>query len=82
MMSFVSEKNENVCWYEGERIVFRTPNYTKIINAMRIEQTLTLSDMKEITTSLSIVAIQKLIGQFIQKNYVECGEKDGSWDCL
>ena len=32
---FVSEKNENVWWYDGERIAFRTPNYTKILNAMR-----------------------------------------------
>ena len=32
---FVSERNENVWWYDGERIVFRTPNYTKILNAMR-----------------------------------------------
>ena len=46
---FVSEKNENVWWYGGERIAFSTPNYTKILNAMRTEPTLTLADMKEIT---------------------------------
>ena len=75
---FVSEKNENVWWYDGERIVFRTPNYTKILNAMRTEPTLTLADMKEIT-GISIAAIQKLLDQLIQKKYVERGEKDGSW---
>lgn len=75
---FVSEKNENVWWYDGERIAFRTPNYTKILNAMRTEPTLTLSDMKEIT-GISIAAIQKLLDQLIQKKYVDRGEKDGSW---
>lgn len=75
---FVSEKNENVWWYDGERIAFRTPNYTKILNAMRIYPTLTLMDMKEIT-GISIAAIQKLLDQLIQKKYVECGERDGSW---
>ena len=75
---FVSEKNENVWWYDGERIVFRTPNYTKILNAMRTEPTLTLADMREIT-GVSIAAIQKLLDQLIQKKYVERGEKDGSW---
>ena len=75
---FVSEKNENVWWYDGERIAFRTPNYTKILNAMRTQSTLTLSDMKEIT-GISIAAIQKLLDQLIQKKYVERGEKDGSW---
>ena len=75
---FVSEKNENVWWYDGERIAFRTPNYTKILNAMRTEPTLTLADMKELT-GISITAIQKLLDQLIQKKYVERGEKDGRW---
>ena len=75
---FVSEKNENVWWYDGERIAFRTPNYTKILNAMRTEPTLTLADMKEIT-GISIAAIQKLLNQLIQKKYVERGGKEGSW---
>ena len=75
---FVSEKDENVWWYDGERIAFRTPNYTKILNAMRTEPTLTLADMKEVT-GISVTAIQKLLDQLIQKKYVERGEKDGSW---
>ena len=75
---FVSEKNENVWWYDGERIAFRTLNYTKILNAMRTEPTLTLADMKELT-GISIAAIQKLLDQLIQKKYVERGEKDGRW---
>ena len=28
---FVTEKNENIWWYDGERIVFRTPSYAKIL---------------------------------------------------
>ena len=75
---FVSEHDENVWWYDGERITFRTPNYTKILNAMRTQPTLTLADMKEVT-GISIAAIQKLLNQLIQKKYVERGEKDGSW---
>ena len=75
---FVSEHDENVWWYDGERIAFRTPNYTKILNAMLTEPTLTLADMREVT-GISIAAIQKLIEQLIQKKYVERGEKDGTW---
>ena len=75
---FVTEKNENVWWYDGERIAFRTPNYTKILNAMRIRPTLTLADMQE-ETGISITAIQKLLDQLIYKKYVERGEKYGSW---
>ena len=75
---FVSERDENVWWYDGERIAFRTPNYTKLLNAMRTQPTLTLADMRE-ETGISIAAIQKLLDQLISKKYVERGEKDGSW---
>ena len=75
---FLSEKNENVWWYDGERIAFRTPNYSKILNAMRSQPTLTLADMKE-ETGISVTAIQKLLDQLISKKYIERGEKDGSW---
>ena len=75
---FVSEKDENVWWYDGERITFRTPNYTRILHAMQTYPTLTLADMKE-ETGISITAIQKLLDQLISKKYVERSEKDGSW---
>lgn len=74
---FVSEKHENVWWYDGERIAFRTSNYTKILNAMRTQPILTLADMKD-ETGISITAIQKLLDQLIAKKYIERGE-NGSW---
>ncbi|MDE5743611.1 MAG: MarR family transcriptional regulator, partial [Bacteroidales bacterium] len=75
---FLSERNENVWWYDGERIVFRTPNYTKILNAMRTQPALTLADMKA-ETGISVTAIQKLLYQLETKKYVERGENEGSW---
>ena len=75
---FVSEKNENVWWYDGERIAFRSPNYTKILNAMRTQPSLTLKDMQD-ETGISIAAIQKLLNQLLDKKYVERGIKEGSW---
>lgn len=75
---FVSERNENVWWYDGERIQFRTLNYTKILNAMLTQPTLTLTDMKA-ETGISITAIQKLLDQLTTKKYVERADKDGSW---
>ena len=65
-------------WYDGERIQFRTPNYTKILNAMLTQPTLTLADMKAVT-GISIAAIQKLLDQLTAKKYVERADKDGSW---
>lgn len=75
---FVSERDENVWWYDGERIQFRTPNYSKILNAMQSQPTLTLADMREVT-GISVAAIQKLLDQLQAKKYVERGDKDGCW---
>lgn len=75
---FVSERDENVWWYDGERIQFRTPNYTKILNAMLTQPTLTLADMKAVT-GVSVTAIQKLLDQLTAKKYVERADKDGNW---
>lgn len=75
---FVSERNDNIWWYDGEQIKFRTPNYTKILNAMQTQPTLTLADMQE-ETGISITAVQKLLDQLISRKYVERSEKDGGW---
>lgn len=75
---FVSEKNENVWWYDGEYIAFRTYNYTEFLNVMRTQSSLMLVDIKG-KTGISVTTIQKLLNQLISKEYVECGERDGSW---
>lgn len=75
---FVSERNENVWWYDGERIVFRSPNYTKILNAMRTQPTLTLADMQR-ATGISTTAIQKLLDRLLDANYIARGEAPSTW---
>lgn len=75
---FVSRQGDNIWWYDGEPIRFRTPNYTKILNAMQTQPSLTLADMQR-ETGISIAAIQKLVDQLIKKRYVERGDKEGSW---
>lgn len=75
---FVTERDENVWWYDGERVTFRSQNYTNILNAMLSQPTLTLAGMQE-ETGINRSAIQKIVTQLIEKKYVERGEKDGSW---
>ena len=75
---FITEHNENIWWYDGERVVFRSPNYGIILNAMLSRPTLTFADMQEVT-GISIWSIQKLISQLTEKKYIERGERDGSW---
>jgi hypothetical protein len=48
---------------------------------MRTEPTLTLVDMKEIT-GISIIAIQKLLDQLIQKNMLSAAKRMALGECL
>lgn len=63
---FLSERDENVWWYDGERIAFRTPNYVKLLNIMQSQPTLTLAEMQE-ETGINRSAIQKLLEKLIKK---------------
>ena len=78
---FVTRKEENVWWYDGEMIEFRTPNYAKLLRLMRTQPVLTLEDMTE-ELGISMTAVRKLVNQLIEKNYVEKNEKDSSWRVL
>lgn len=75
---FVTERNEDYWWYDGELIKFRSPNYAKILRMMQSMPSVTLTDIQE-ETGVNASAAQKLLNQLIEKNYVERNHKDGSW---
>ena len=74
---FVTEKNQDVWWYDGERIAFRTPSYGKILQELRREPKATLAYLQE-EIGINRSALQKLLQTLLDKHYVE-READGSW---
>ena len=74
---FVTEKNENVWWYEGERIAFRTPSYAKILRELKIEPQATFAYLQE-EVGINRSAIQKMLQSLQDKGYIEKDGK-GSW---
>lgn len=75
---FLTEHDENLWWYDGERIAFRSPNYGKLLMLMMTEPSLTLTDIQN-HLEINMSAIKKLVGQLIDKHYIERGTTDGSW---
>jgi Fic family protein len=74
---FVTEKAENIWWYDGERIVFRTPTYGNILRELRIESKATLAYLQtEIGINRS--ALQKILQNLQDRGYIE-RDADGSW---
>lgn len=75
---FVTHRNENVWWYDGEMIEFRTPNYAKMLRMMQTHPSLTIEEIRD-SLGISITAVRKLITQLLDKNYVERNLNDNSW---
>lgn len=74
---FVTEKNENVWWYDGERIEFRTPNYAKILEELQLEKNATYSYLQE-ALGINRSAIQKMLETLQKNGYIEKDE-NGGW---
>ena len=75
---FLTEHDENLWWYDGERIEFRSPNYSKLLMLMMSEPVLTLADMQN-HLKINMSAVKKLVNQLTDKHYIERGSADGSW---
>lgn len=75
---FLTESNELLWWYDGERIEFRTHNYPKLLNLMLSEPVLTLADMQN-RMGINMSAAKKLVNQLLNKHYIERGTTEGSW---
>ena len=74
---FVTEKDENIWWYDGERIAFRSPNYAKILQELMFGQTITYAYLQD-EIGINRSAIQKILQALQAKGYIEKTEK-GSW---
>ena len=74
---FVTDKSENIWWYDGERIAFRSSNYAKILRELKIEKNATYSYLQE-AIGINRSAIQKLLQTMLEKGYIDKDE-DGSW---
>ena len=67
---FVTEKNENVWWYDGERVVFRSANYSKILRELQLEKNATYSYLQE-AIGINRSAIQKMLLTLKEKGYID-----------
>ena len=74
---FVTEKDSKVWWYDGQRIVFRTETYNKILRALQLENRATLAYLQE-EIEVNRSALQKMLANLREKGYVERDEK-GRW---
>ena len=75
---FLTESDERLWWYDGERVEFRTANYPHLLRLMLSEPVLTLEDMQK-RLGVNMSAVKKLVAQLLSKHYIERGTAEGSW---
>lgn len=78
---FVTEPDENVWWYDGQRVEFRTPNYAKILRIMQNQSSVTIDGLKE-ELGINKSAVQRLLGSLREKGYIEPAGEGGGWRVL
>ena len=78
---FLTEPDENVWWYDGQRIEFRTPNYAKILRIIQMQPSFTIESLHE-QLGINNSAIQRLIGRLKENGYIEPTGDAGVWRVL
>ena len=78
---FITEPDENVWWYDGQRVEFRTPNYAKLLRIMQTQPSVTIESLHE-QLGINYSAIQRLIGRLKENGYIEPTGDAGVWRVL
>ena len=77
-IAYIENKDENVWWYDGEKIVFRSPNASRLLNLLEENPYVTYAKLSE-ELGINVSAIQKLIDGMVEKGYIQRRDTDKSW---
>ncbi len=74
---FVTEKGDDVWWYDGERIQFRSHNNSTMLHAMIDNKKITIAALQQLV-GINKSAVQKFLKQMVEKGYISRNE-DNTW---
>lgn len=78
-IAFLHEHDENVWWFDGEKVGFRSPNTLTILRTLMDEPNTTLAELCQIV-GINRSAIQKQLKVLQNKGYiVRSGGDEGKW---
>ena len=78
-IDFIQTRDENVWWYDGQRVAFRSVNSGRILNILMTQPGITIAALAR-SIGINTSAIQKHLKLMSEKGYIARREKDGPWD--
>lgn len=80
-IAYIENDDDNVWWYDGEQVSFRSPNAAKILRIMSDDPYATYAKLSG-ETGINVSAIQKLVNGMVEKGYVQRREPNNTWHVL
>lgn len=80
-IDFVTKSGENIWWYDGQIVTFRSDNTTKILLALQENPAITYDELTKLI-GINTSAIQKQINNLIKKGYIQRRDSDKKWHVL
>ena len=77
-IQFLTERGDNVWWFDGERVKFRSATTGIILNRMYEQPNSIIPQLAE-AAGISLTAVNKQLRLLKEKGYVTRTEKDNSW---
>ena len=77
-ISFVEKSGENIWWYDGQQLEFRSPNVPKLLLILQQNPSITYAELsKELGINTS--AVQKLLTGLKEKGYIQRRNHEKMW---
>lgn len=79
-IGFATETSENVWWYDGSKVIFRSESSSKFLHAMQENPDITIEELsKEAGIVIAVVKTTKINDR---KGYIQRRDNDNSWPIL
>ena len=77
-IQFLTERGDNIWWFDGERVKFRSATTSVILNRMYEQPYSTIPQLAD-AADISLTAVNKQLRLLTEKGYIARTEKDNSW---
>ena len=77
-IQFLTERGENVWWFDDEKVSFRSESTSKILNLLYTNPDITLQKLSE-KVGISVTAVNKQMKMLTDRHFIQRVEKDGTW---